>query len=140
MTVNDIVSGLYLEFYAKEKEKKTAKQWESLRKAAYIDFDITQPSTKVWTRGDGSKYKDPGTIKPWHKKNAKDVHNFYDFIKKHSGTKSMGKIGGEFGSSKPTDAVIYKNIYFTLKTYSNGEWIEFGSASRMKNTSVWALS
>ena len=102
-------------------------------------LDIKSPGTRVWTRGDGTRHRDPGAIVPsyWSdepKKGAVVVQKFWQWLQKQPGVRPLGQISGEFGNSKFSDMVGYKGLYFA----GGQRGVEFGSASRFKNPrSVW---
>jgi len=107
----------------------------------YYPMDYKNPGMRMWTRGDGSKYKDPGYIfidrdlKPedqpkWHK--AKAVEKFWKFLES-KGARKIGDVSGEFGSDPHSPAVVLNKQVFVF----NGRSIAWGSTSRLKNSSVW---
>ena len=107
----------------------------------YYPMDYKNPGMRMWTRGDGSRYKDPGYIfierdlKPedqpkWHK--AKAVEKFWKFLAS-KGAKTIGDVSGEFGSDPHSPAVVLNKQVFVF----NGRSIAWGSTSRLKNSSVW---
>ena len=102
-------------------------------------LDIKSPGTRVWTRGDGVRHRDPGYIVPsyWSdepKKGAVVVQKFWQWLQKQPGVRPLGQISGEFSTSKFSDMVGYKGLYFA----GGQRGVEFGSASRFKNPrSVW---
>jgi hypothetical protein len=107
----------------------------------YYPMDYKNPGMRMWTRGDGSRYKDPGYIfidrdlKPedqpkWHK--AKAVEKFWKFLES-KGARKIGDVSGEFGSDPHSPAVVLNKQVFVF----NGRSIAWGSTSRLKNSSVW---
>ncbi len=107
----------------------------------YYPMDYKNPGMRMWTRGDGSRYKDPGYIfierdlKPedqpkWHK--AKAVEKFWKFLES-KGARKIGDVSGEFGSDPHSPAVVLNKQIFVF----NGRSIAWGSTSRLKNSSVW---
>lgn len=107
----------------------------------YYPMDYKNPGMRMWTRGDGSKYKDPGYIfidrdlKPedqpkWHK--AKAVEKFWKFLES-KGARKIGDVSGEFGSDPHSPAVVLNKLVFVF----NGRSITWGSTSRLKNSNVW---
>lgn len=107
----------------------------------YYPMDYKNPGMRMWTRGDGSKYKDPGYIfidrdlKPedqpkWHK--ARAVEKFWKFLES-KGARKIGDVSGEFGSDPHSPAVVLNKLIFVF----NGRSIAWGSTSRLKNSSVW---
>jgi hypothetical protein len=128
----DVLLGLLDKFYA---DMKLPPRQGSLSGA----LDIKSPGTKVWTRGDGTRLREPGRIKASYwaddKKQAeKAATKFWPWLLKQPGVKSIGQVSGQFGSSPMTDAVSYKGLYFSGGPYGT----EFGSMSRIKNPkSVW---
>jgi ribosome modulation factor len=128
----DVLLGLLDKFYA---DMKLPPRQGSHSGA----LDIKSPGTKVWTRGDGTRLRDPGRIQASHwaddKQQAeKAATKFWPWLLKQPGVKSIGQVSGQFGSSPMTDAVSYKGLYFSGGPYGT----EFGSMSRVKNPkSVW---
>ena len=131
-TSREILLGLLDKFYA---DMKLPPRQGSLTGL----LDIKSPGTKVWTRGDGTRHRDPGRIKVSYwaddKKQAeKAAAKFWPWLLKQPGVKSIGQVSGEFGSSAMSDAVSYGGLYFSGGPYGT----EFGSMSRVKNPkSVW---
>jgi hypothetical protein len=122
----DIVNGLLTQFQSENGITGPARHLLS----------VANPSMKVWTRGDGTRYRDPGKIELWDRtpEAVAQQKEFWSWLMKQPGVKNVGKISGEFGSSSSTDAYIYNGLYFTL----NQGGIKWGSASRFKNPrSVW---
>lgn len=104
-------------------------------------FDVNPPSTKVWTRLDGSKYKEPGTIRSTDvvKDPKKMINDLWEWIKKQPGMKNLGKMTGEFSSDTPRTVYVYNNkVFFAfIEDKQAAKAIEFGSTSRFKNRAVW---
>ena len=107
----------------------------------YYPMDYKNPGMRMWTRGDGSKYKDPGYIfidrdlKPedqpkWQKAGA--VEKFWKFLES-KGARKIGDVSGEFGSDPHSPAVVLNKLIFVF----NGRSIAWGSTSRLKNSNVW---
>ena len=99
-------------------------------------LQVSNPGFRVWTRGDGTRYRDPGKIEPWERnpEGAEQQKAFWSWLIKQPGIKNVGKVSGWGASTGSTDVYTYKGLYFTL---NNGR-IEWGSASRFKNPrSVW---
>ena len=113
---------------------------------AHGPLDVKDRGTKVWTRGDGVRYKDPGYIrlspymnpadtKKWEKINP--VAKFWEWLKQQPGVHDAGEIRGEFGSNPRRQAVGLKGLFFAMNSGS-ATYIEWGSKSRYKNPrSVW---
>lgn len=114
---------------------------EQMSGSPYYPMDYKNPGMRMWTRGDGSRYKDPGYIfidrdlKPedqpkWHK--AKAVEKFWKFLES-KGARKIGDVSGEFGSDPHSPAVVLNKLIFVF----NGRSIAWGSTSRLKNSNVW---
>lgn len=99
------------------------------------------PGMRTWTRGDGSRYKNPGyifidrnlksdDISKWEK--AKSVEKFWEFLESN-GARKINDVSGEFGSDPHSPAVVLNKLIFVL----NDRSIAWGSTSRLKNSSVW---
>lgn len=111
----------------------------------YTPLDVKSPGTRVWTRFDRTRYREPGLIrldpygtakfyKKW--KSKQPVQMFWKWLSSQPGVRSIGQVSGEFGSSEMRDAVAYKGLYFALTSYDGS--IEWGSTSRFRNPrSVW---
>jgi hypothetical protein len=107
----------------------------------YYPMDYKNTGMRMWTRGDGSKYKDPGYIfinrdlKPedapkW--KEAGAVEKFWKFLESKGGRK-IGDVSGGFGSDPYNPAMTLNKLIFVFNGYN----ISWGSTSRLKNSSVW---
>jgi hypothetical protein len=107
----------------------------------YYPMDYKNPGMRMWTRGDGSRYKEPGYIfidrdlKPgdelkWRK--AKAVEKFWKFLES-KGARKIGDVSGEFGSDPHSPAIVLNKLIFVF----NGNVVAWGSTSRLKNSSVW---
>jgi len=82
-------------------------------------------SVKVWTRGDGTRYKEPLSITMRTEKDAKKIFDLID-------GKSL-EVSGEFGSSKFTPAKKSKGFLFVLADRS----IRVSSDSVLRNKDLW---
>lgn len=115
---------------------------------ANVGMFSTKYGTRMWTRGDGSKYKEPSYIfaseesylfnkYPVLKKKFKGTAGLCNFameyIKSLPKIKSIGKIKGEFGSSEYQDAYQLGNIIFIKTDFT----IKFATKSILKNVDVW---
>jgi hypothetical protein len=118
---------------------------DSVSGDANIPLAAERPSSRVWTRSDGTRYRDHGNIRfyqgwidpqdvaKW--KATKPVEKFWDWLKSQPGVKSIGQVSGEFRRDPMRDAVAYKGQYFVLTPNGSVIW---GSVSRFKNPrSVW---
>jgi len=96
---------------------------------------VKDPGTRVWTRGDGTRYRDPGKIRAKDDRDAKQLKAFFPWLIKQPGVKHLGKLSGSFASEEPGDVYAIGGIYFKLMNHNIIEW---GSVSRFKNPrSVW---
>ena len=131
-TYRDVIYSLLDKFYADMKMPPRQNSHSG-------ELEIKPPGTRVWTRGDGTRHRDPGYITASYfasdKKQAEKLATkFWPWLLKQPGVKSIGQVSGEFGSSPMKDAVAYKGLYFTGGQYG----VQFGSLSRIKNPkSVW---
>ena len=98
------------------------KQFEVLNELGIDNY--TPPGFRVWTRGDGYKYRDWGNIP--HCSIPTDKMNY------------IGKVSGEFRSSDNYPAYEYKGLVFIIKEDWN--FTSYGSKSRLKNDAVWRLT
>ena len=95
---------------------------------------VKDPGTRVWTRGDGTRYRDPGKIRT-KDGDEKQLKAFFPWLIKQPGVKDLGKLSGSFASEVPGDVYAIGGIYFKLMNHDVVEW---GSVSRFKNPrSVW---
>jgi hypothetical protein len=110
-----------------------------------IPLAAERPGSRVFTRSDGTRYRDHGNIRfyqgwidpqdvdKW--KATKPVEKFWDWLKSQPGVKPIGQVSGEFRQDPMRDAVAYKGQYFVLTPHGSVIW---GSVSRFKNPrSVW---
>lgn len=98
-------------------------------------LDIKHPGIRVWTRGDGTRYREPGRIGEYDSNgNGKLVQKFWDWLIQQPSVKPIGKISGEFGSSNFDDAYAYRGLYFARNRYGIITW---GSTSRLRNSTIW---
>jgi hypothetical protein len=131
-TARDVLLGLLDKFYADMKLPPRQNSHTGL-------LNIKSPGTRVWTRLDGTRHRDPGGIEVNYftddkKASEKALVKFWPWLLKQPGVKSIGQVSGQFGSSPMKDAVAYKGLYFTDGQYG----VQFGSLSRIKNPkSVW---
>jgi hypothetical protein len=120
-------------------------------------FSTTTP-WRVWTRGDGVRYKEHSFISTfdsdtWLRGMAKDKEiNFtfkktkgaesprkvvvdaaWEMLKSLPGAKDMGTVSGEFGSSPHFPAIKYKGTLFMKCSHT----IDYASPSILRNTSIW---
>ena len=131
-TYRDVIYSLLDKFYADMKMPPRQNSHSG-------ELEIKPPGTRVWTRLDGTRHRDPGYITASYfasdKKQAEKLATkFWPWLLKQPGVKSIGQVSGQFGSSPMKDAVAYKGLYFTDGQYG----VQFGSLSRIKNPkSVW---
>jgi len=116
-------------------------------------FADIKPGMRMWTRGDGSKYKEPSLIKSYFSdsevrdRKSKTMANFPKEIKDATdvvnaiwakiiampGAKNIGDISGEFGSSESMPAVLVGNTIFIKQDFS----IRYATKSILRNKGVW---
>lgn len=101
--------------------------------------DYNPPGLGSWTRGDGSRYRDPGKIVSYwgDSETRSNVSSFLDWLKNYPKTKNIGGVKDWYGSSKPREAYVLNGVLFTVS--DNGR-VEYGSTSRLRNTGVWSKS
>ena len=120
-TVYDKASGLYKEF-----EKGGGKTSDIYHKCGF----------RVWTRGDGSRYKDMCSYYAQTKKGYNQLAKFWDLIESKPGREL--RVKGEFGSSKYRDAKIVKGVlYLADMPWDHISSIEYASTSVLRNVDVW---
>lgn len=90
-----------------------------------------KPSTRMWTRGDGIRYKEPSLVVP--RGDYADIDIIWGEIQGLADAKNIGTVSGEFGSSEYLPAVTVGKILFIKQQYS----IRYSSKSILKNKSVW---
>jgi hypothetical protein len=107
----------------------------------FFPIDYKNPGTRVWTRGDGVRHRDPGYIfisrdmqqaeqRKWH--DEKVLGKFWDFLS-NKGARPIKDVAGEYSSSPYEKAVVYNKQLFVLSDHV----IKWGSTSRLKNSDVW---
>ena len=106
-----------------------------------LPLNYKNTGMRMWTRGDGSRYKDPGSIyinrnldpkdqAKWNKE--KPIEKFWNYLNS-KGAKKIGDVSGEFGSDPYNPAVVLNKLVFVY----TGRNILWGSTSRLKNSSIW---
>jgi hypothetical protein len=126
---NVIISNLIAEFN------------EQISGNRYHPLDYKNVGMRSWTRGDGSRHKDPGYIfidrymepkdrAKWNKANP--IEKFWQFLST-KGARKIGDVSGQFGSDPYSPAVVLNKLIFVY----DGSSIAWGSVSRLKNSSVW---
>jgi len=151
--VRDIVQKLEQEIAATVTSKMTGKRKTMMAlkdESVRINvLHVKSPSSRVWTRGDGSRYREPGDIRlsggfkrfqrqySTFKKlfpTEKDlINHVWETLQGAKGSKDMGEVSGEFGSSKYSPALVVGGLLW-VKSENR---IEYGSPSRLNNTSIW---
>jgi hypothetical protein len=95
-------------------------------------LEIRNPGTRVWTRFDGTRHRDPGRILS---KDPQLMTGFWEWLKTQPGVQPMGDVRGAYMSSDYDEAVRYKGAYFAMT--KNGHMV-YGSMKRVTNPkSVW---
>jgi hypothetical protein len=95
-------------------------------------LEIRNPGTRVWTRFDGARHRDPGRILS---KDPQLMTGFWEWLKTQPGVQPMGDVRGAYMSSDYDEAVRYKGAYFAMT--KNGHMV-YGSMKRVTNPkSVW---
>lgn len=113
---------------------------------------IRPPDMRLWVRGDGCRYKDPGYIKvtdshmehygrkyssfkTMFKGNKHAVlDHVWETLKNTKGAKDIGTVSGCFKSDKHSPALKVDGIMWVKRPWG----IEFGSMSRLKaKNGVW---
>lgn len=95
-------------------------------------------SNYIWSRGDGARYKELGRITTEYSSsqlacNAKPL--FFYWLLQQPGVKYLGKVTDENRNIDPGHAVVYQGVMFI----NRGHFTEFGSKSRLRNSSIWRL-
>lgn len=97
------------------------------------------PSSRVWTRGDGTRHRDPAKILVYNDENPnteKYLRAFWEWLVEQPGARPAGKISGEFGSSSYDSAIQYRGLFWIDRGYR----IDVMSRSRITNPrSVWRM-
>ena len=111
----------------------------------------TKSSARMWTRGDGSKYKEPSRVR-FPMREFKYLRDAHDIIGKYgkieninkavfkelfgdSRFKFIGKVSGEFASSDYNDAYTFMGKLIVRNSNS----ILYSDKSVLKNSDVWKL-
>lgn len=112
---------------------RAVENWWNANNDRDSQIDYRGPGMRVWTRGDGTRHRDPARFYAY--KNADDVMNrLWNALSKMKGAKIAGTVSGEFGSSAMKPAISFRG--FILVKYDNT--IEVMSRSRITNkNSVW---
>ena len=98
--------------------------------SGWLDYKY---SFRVWTRGDGVRYKDMDQIV--NSKQSMTLNDeAWDYLLAF-GAKRLGMISGEFSSSPRHEA--YELCGCILVKWDT--FIEVGSKGRLKNSSVWNI-
>tara|TARA_R110001592_G_scaffold356251_1_gene657712 strand:- start:353 stop:817 length:465 start_codon:yes stop_codon:yes gene_type:complete len=127
------------------------KQYRKEVKTNEYDYAMSATmSSKMWTKMDGSKYKEPGKFKvrinnqddrEAVEKKRQVQSNFWPWLLKQSGVKSIGKVSTEFRNAGYDDAVEYKGTVFIKRKETDKHTItEYFSKGRFKNSGMWKLS
>jgi hypothetical protein len=142
--INEINKDIITKFNKKFHEENSVPSEDSLEiYQREISPIRSYSSDKMWTRGDGTRYKEPGKIWSEYVSKFKDrkfndseiLKQFWEYLKSMEGVKSL-KISQEFSSDEPLESIQYKNMYYSYNPVD--ERINFGSISRYKNpNSVW---
>lgn len=100
----------------------------------WVDYNL--PGLSSWTRGDGSRYRDPGNVVAYFNPRDKGpVDAFVSWLKNYPKTKHIGGVKDWYGSSKPREAYALAGLLFTISDTGS---VQYGSTSRLKNTNVWS--
>lgn len=95
-----------------------------------------EPGMRVWTRGDGTRMRDPAKLLPagGSQDDTQVINALWDALSKLAGAKPAGTVSQEFPSLGSQDAISYKG--FTLVKRNSS--IDVMTRSRVKNpNSVW---
>jgi len=112
-------------------------------------FDIRYPDERVWSRGDGVRYKDPGYIRVMeghmraqhrkyssfrtlHPNEQALLNHFWETLKQTPRAKELGTLSGSFRSDEYAPALRAGGLLWVRRHWG----IEFGSMSRL-NSGVW---
>lgn len=91
---------------------------------------------RVWTRGDGTRYRDPARIVPYDDSADRFelISRAWEAIKQLPGTQPAGEVSGEFASDRYAEAIKFRNATIV----NRGTVIEVISRTRTSNpNSVW---
>jgi len=95
-------------------------------------LEIRNPGTRVWTRFDGARHRDPGRILS---KDPQLMTGFWEWFKTQPGVRPMDSVRGAYMSSDYDEAVSYKGAYFAM---TKDGYMVYGSMKRVTNPkSVW---
>jgi len=104
-------------------------------------------TNKIWTKMNGRKYKEPGKFRVRIEntddretvdKKRQVQSNFWPWLIKQSGVKSIGEVSGEFVGAGYSEAVEYKGVVFIKRKDTDKYTItEYFSKGRFKNSGMW---
>jgi len=87
-------------------------------------------SFRVWTRGDGCRYKDMDYIAA---SNVDNIDIFWNRIKETQKYEDGPLVKGEFGSDPYSPSIFIKGFILIKRTNS----IDYATKSILKNSDVW---
>ena len=80
---------------------------------------------RVWTRGDGVRYKEPNYLE-----STQDIFSALNDMLPNA---RKIQVRGEFGSSSYDDALIHNQVVYI----NRGPVVTFATTSILKNTAIW---
>ena len=95
------------------------------------NLECKGPGFRVWTRGDGTRMRDPALLTA---DNPNTVNAVWDDLVKSKGAKPIGSVSGEFASDSFDTAISFNGFVLVKRNRA----IEVMSRSRITNpNSVW---
>jgi hypothetical protein len=106
---------------------KTPETWGVSRVHTNTGVLIRPSGNRVWTRGDGTRYKDRSKIEG----DEKHIDSVWNYLRSN-GKATVGK-QHEFGSAEDLQTIAHNKIHYTR---TSGGLIEYRSAS---NSPIWKI-
>lgn len=80
------------------------------------------PGIRVWTRGDGTRYRDPAKVLVYndeHPNGEQAISDFWQWLSAKPGATPAGQVSGEFGSSSFGDTIKYGGFLWVNRGFSS---------------------
>ena len=113
--------------------------WWNAKYGNTMRLTYKAPGTRTWTRGDGTRYRDPAKITAYPSNsttisNEEIIAALWKALMQQPGARQVGNVSGEFGS----DAYSSSLSFLGVTIVNRGSRLEVMSRSRTSNkNSVW---